>query len=127
MAFTYEVGTDLGNTRLLISDTDRDVHIFEDEEVNTFLNLTAIDGVNDVRLAAAQALDTIARSEALLLKKIKLLDITTDGVALAKELRESASQLREDSNSELGIEVIEMGLTAFTRRQLLINDALRNE
>lgn len=49
----------------------------------------------DVRLAAADALDAIASSQALIQKKIKILDLETDGPALAKALRDHAVTLRK--------------------------------
>lgn len=88
--FTYDAATDLGRVRLLISDIDDQNPIFTDLEIETFL---ALEG-EDVRLAAAQALDTIARNEALVLKVIRTQDLQTDGAKLSAELREHAKSLR---------------------------------
>ncbi len=68
MAFTYDLTTDRGTVRLIITDSDHDNPIFEDNEIDKFLILTAIDGTNDVNLASAMALETIASSEALVQK-----------------------------------------------------------
>lgn len=70
--------------------------LLSDDDIETFLALQA----DDVRLAAAMALDTIATNEALVQKRIKLLDITTDGPAVAKSLREHAAQLREEADGD---------------------------
>lgn len=77
--------------RLLITDTNPEKQIFSNEEIDEFL---AMNG-DDVRLAAAEALETIATSEALTLKVIKLLDLTTDGAKLAETLMKRAEKLRE--------------------------------
>ena len=127
MAFTYDLTTDGGQVRLLITDTDHDNPIFQDNEIDFFLSNTAIDGTNDINLASAQALETIASSEALVQKKIKLLDLTTDGPAVAEALRTSAKLLREQSDSESDVDYIEQNLNVFASRQIIWNDALRQQ
>ncbi len=127
MAFTYDLTTERGQVRLLITDTDHDNPIFQDNEIDFFLSNTAVDGTNDVNLAGAKALETIAASEALVQKKIKLLDLTTDGPAVAKSLREAAALLREQSENEGDIDVIEQNLNVFNARQIIWNDALRQQ
>lgn len=126
MAFTYDITSERGQVRLLITDTDHDNPIFQDNEIDFFLSNTAVDG-NDVNLAGAKALETIAASETLVQKKMKLLDITTDGPAVAKSLREAAALLREQSDSEVDIDVIEQNLNVFSARELIWNDALRQQ
>lgn len=68
-----------------------------DSTIQDFLDIedTAVSGTADIRLAAADALDAIASSQALIQKKIKLLDLSTDGPALAKALRDHAATLRK--------------------------------
>lgn len=90
MVFTYTPGTLAGRVRLLCTDTDADRVIFEDEEIAAFL---AMEGANLCR-AAALALETIAANEALVEKRIKLLDLTTDGPAVATALLARAKELR---------------------------------
>lgn len=58
------------------------------------------DTASAVKLAAADALDIIASSEAMIQKRIKLLDLTTDGPAVADSLRKHAKTLREGIQSE---------------------------
>jgi hypothetical protein len=116
-ANTYDPATDRGYVRLLIPDTD--VHdptrvIFTDAEIDAFLTRQA----SDVRLAAAQALDTIASDEALVSKKIKTQDLSTDGPAVAKELRERASELRRqvaegDADDSGGFHIVEYDPSAW--------------
>lgn len=59
---------------------------------NTLTDLLASEGSD--KLAAAQALDIIANSEVLIQKRITLLDLQTDGPAVARALREGADRLR---------------------------------
>jgi hypothetical protein len=81
--------------RLLITDTNAEKQIFNNEEIDEFL---AMNG-DDVRMAAAEALETIATSEALTLKVIKLLDLSTDGAKLMDTLMKRAEKLREQAES----------------------------
>lgn len=126
MAFTYDVTSDRGKVRLLITDTDENSAIFTDDEIDAFLTMTQIDNENEIRLAAAQALDTLASSEALVQKRIKLLDLQTDGPAVAKELRERAKELRRQVEEEFDFDWAEMALDPFSKRELIIKDALRD-
>lgn len=82
-----------GQVRLLIADTDEEHLTFENDAIDGFLALTG----GDVLLAAAQALDTIATSESLVLKVMTTLDVTTDGAKLADSLRKGATTLREQA------------------------------
>ena len=127
MAFTYDLTTDAGKVRLLITDTDHDNEIFSDSEIDVFLGLTAVDSTNDINLASAVALETIAASEALVQKKIKLLDLTTDGPAVADSLRKAAALLREQSENESYIDWTEINLNTFAARDIIYNDALRTQ
>lgn len=125
MAFTYNQGTDLARVRLLITDTNENSPIFQDEEIQEFLDLTGYDTGNDVFYAAALALETIARSEALVQKRITILDLSTDGPAVAKELRESAKELRRKSEEMAGFEIATMNVNNWTSIDLIINKWLR--
>jgi len=89
---------------MLITDRDEAHALFSDEEIDAFLSME-----NDsVRLAAAAALEAIARSEVLVLKVIETLSLKTDGAAVARELRQSARELREAEDSEGAFAVITM-------------------
>jgi hypothetical protein len=91
---TTDPTTDLGRVRLLISDVDTASPTFTDAEISAFL---ALEGGN-VRLAAAQALDTIASNEALVSKQVRTMDVSTNGPAVAAELRARARALREQAD-----------------------------
>ena len=85
------MSTSTDQVRLLIADTDLDTQLFTTLQIQAFLDLNA----DAVRLAAADALDTIATSELLVSKVIKTQDLATDGAKVAAELRARAKQLRD--------------------------------
>lgn len=98
MSATYTPGaSDKDRVRALIRDTrganpaDPDVAdpLFSDEELADWL-LTE----GHVKLAAAQALDTIGSSEVLTLKVMERQGLRTDGAKVSAELRGRASALR---------------------------------
>jgi len=126
MAFTYVLSTDIGKVRLLTMDNNSSNYTFEDEEVEVFLAMET-----GVKRATALALETIASNEAFVLKRIELLDLKTDGPAVAKELRARAADLRtqaeRDEASEDGgsFDIAEQVVDAFTYRQRQINESLR--
>jgi hypothetical protein len=125
MPFTYDPTTDAGKVRLLARDTDSATvanQFFQDAEIDAFL---ALEG-GDVKLAAADALDAIASSQTLLLKKVKLGDLGTDGPAVAAALREHAKTLRAQVYTmEPAFDIAEMDLNDFSAREILRNDFLR--
>ena len=96
MPFTYDPSTDAGKVRMLARDTVEASALFQDAEITALLDLN--DG--DVRLAAADALDAVASNQVLLLKKVKLGDLGTDGPAVAAALRANAQTLREQANAQ---------------------------
>jgi hypothetical protein len=68
-----------------------DEQLLTDEQLTTLLDANG----EAVRLAAADALETIAASETLTSKKIRTQDLTTDGPAVSAELRALASRQRQ--------------------------------
>lgn len=123
---TYELDTDAGKVRLLISDTNVANPIFSDAEITTFLELET-----NVRRAAALALDTIASNEAQVLKVIRLLDVQTDGASLSKELRARAADLRAQADDvgadDSGFEIAELVVDSQTGHDRIWNQALRGQ
>lgn len=70
-----------------------------DSTIQDYLDLQASDDagsddVDSIRLAAASALDAIASSQALIQKRLNILDLKTDGPAVADALRKHAVSLR---------------------------------
>jgi hypothetical protein len=95
-----------GQVRLLIADvSDPPAQVFTDTQVDAFLALN----VDNVRLAAAQALDVIAVNEALVLKVMTTLDVTTDGAKLADALRKQAAELRKQVADQVAADLDEEG------------------
>lgn len=101
--------------------------LLSDDDIQFFLDLNN----DNVRRAAADALDTIASSEVLIQKRITLLDLKTEGDGVAKSLREHAKRLREaddeasDENDTL-FDYAEMGLGPFNRHKLWWKEHGRN-
>jgi hypothetical protein len=128
MAFTFNVATDVGKVRLLVPDRVSADAVFQDDEVEAFLDLEG--GV--VRRAAALALETIASDNAMTLKVIKLLDLTTDGAktsdALLKRADKLRAQVETDDQAEEGaaFDIAEMVPNSFAWRERVWNEALRD-
>ena len=125
--FTYDPTTDRGRVRMLITDRNAATEIFNDGEIDAYLLMM---GSNVLR-AAALALMTIASEEALQLKVIKLLELTTDGAKLADSLRALALQYQEKADlAEAGeaggaFDIAELVVDDFTYRERLDKEALR--
>lgn len=115
MTFTYDPSSDLGTVRLLCTDTDVANPIFSDEEITAFLTLQG----GSVRYAAASALDCIATSHVLVMKVIRLLDLTTDGAKVAVALRTQAQALREEDDQDGSFDIAEQVLDPFSARDRL--------
>lgn len=104
--------------RALIADLDTTNPIFTDEQLTTYLELNDWDTSykQGVYRAAADGLDAIATSEVLVSKKIRTQDLSTDGPAVAAELRKQASALRakadeEDAKADSFFQIIPFGGT----------------
>lgn len=96
MAFTYDPTTDRGRVRLLLTDIDAPTGVFTDAEIDAFL---ALEG-NNVKRAAAQAIDTNADNEALASKVLTDHQLKTDGAAVANALRARAKTLRAQADND---------------------------
>jgi len=89
---TYDLTSPTGQVRLLINDTSDDP-AFSDGELLGFLALES----QNVKRAAAQAIDTIADDEALTAKVVTAEGLSTNGPAVAAALRARAASLREQA------------------------------
>jgi len=93
--------TNVGKVRVLPGDTDPtnvsggegEYLYFSDTELEALLELHD----DNVKLTAARCMETIAGSQALLLKSWSSDDLTVNGDRIAKELRELAKQLRAEA------------------------------
>lgn len=126
MAFTVNYSTDRGKVRLLISDIDPNNPIFEDDAIDAFLDI-ALDG--NVKRAAAQALLTIAANEVYVQKRIRLLDLQTDGPSEASALRALAKELTSQADTEEVTDAFDWAEIVSTPAQYderIWNERLRN-
>jgi hypothetical protein len=67
MAFNYDLSTSIGKVRLLIADTNSESYIFEDAEIQVFLDLNG----SDLNRAAGQAYETWAADRSKIAKSIQ--------------------------------------------------------
>ena len=98
--------TNVGRVRLLIPDIEersdpRDLRqppslLFTDEQIQAFLDIN--DG--NIKRAAADAKNTIATVQALLLKVLSTDDKSTDGAKLGAELRAQAKRLTDEADAD---------------------------
>lgn len=96
--------------RLLIADLDEgENQIFSDDQLKGFLSIT----LDSVLRAAADALDAIATSEALISKVISTQDRSSDGRAVADALRKHSAALRQRAKEEEDTENDEPFFIAF--------------
>ena len=98
MTFTYLLTTPIGKVRLNCQDTKVDNAIFEDDEIQAFLDQNN----QSIFLAAADALDTIASNQSYVLKVISNNGLSTNGPAVASDLRMHARTLREKVAMNIG-------------------------
>jgi hypothetical protein len=94
MAFTYSASTaaNRDQVRLLIGDTTAATAVFQDEELDIFLALCG----GDPRIAAAQALRTIAANESKFAVFYRVIGgFEMDRRSVARELRDTANKLEE--------------------------------
>ncbi|MEV8638099.1 hypothetical protein AB0395_41250 [Streptosporangium sp. NPDC051023] len=96
MALDYS--TPVGRVRLLIPDTDPATQLLIDPQIQAYLDMEG----GSIKLAAAQALDSIASSEAMVSKVISMNGLSINGPAVAAELRARATGLREQVAEGLG-------------------------
>lgn len=73
--------------------------VFSDDEIAAYL---AMEGQN-VKRAAAQAIDTMADDQALVLKYIQDHQLLTDGAKVADSLRKRAATLRAQAVEDLSL------------------------
>lgn len=129
MTYTYQPTTAIGKVRMLIPDRVEANAVFSDEEIQAYLDMND----SNVRRAAAEALETIASDEAMTLKVISTLDLTTNGASTSAAILERAKILRQqadeaDAGEEGGMfDYAEMTPNAFTRRERVINQTLRDQ
>lgn len=121
MAFTYDLATNRGKLRLRIGDTDSVNVIFQDDEIDEFLSVES----NNLNLAAAFALETMATSAALLAKLEEIGEYKVDSSRMAGALLKSAKVFREREESAPAYGYAEVAHTDFNALQIIVNKLLR--
>jgi len=124
VAFSYDLSTDRGKTRLKIRDTDTaDVtrQIFQDDEIDFFITEAA----SDLNLAAAGALDSIAANAALLAKMEKIGDYSINSTAMAAAVMKVAAHYRSLSEQAPAFGYAEQTLSGFSYWDIVINELQR--
>lgn len=131
MAFTYDLTTDRGKVRLRCydnDDVDVDRQIFTDAEIDAFLTMNG----SIVKLASANALETMAASQIFRLKVMRNMDLTTDGAKVGEALRKLAKALRDDWDEhgdgtyEGMFDWAEFADTRFAKRERIIRQEQRS-
>ncbi len=102
--------TDVADVRALIPDVEAIINpnrpgsepetIFTDSHLASLLRLNRA----NVRLAAADALEVLGTSEALILKVVTTEDLATNGAALMGRYLERARQMRQAAAAEMNAE-----------------------
>jgi hypothetical protein len=127
MTFTYDPTTERGKVRLLIPDRSEASMFFSDAEIDTFLEIE-----EGIQRATALALETMASDQAMTLKVIRVLDLSTDGRSVSQALLERAAKLRsqaaEAEAAEDGgaFDIAEWTVSPFAEREIIWNEALRD-
>jgi len=87
----------ISQVRLFIPDTknESEQYVFEDEELDTFLSFEG----DDVRRAAATALESILTNEGLLHKHIEIMNVEVDSAPTMKEIRMRIDDLRREADA----------------------------
>jgi len=108
---------------------DRDVSnpVFQDEDITAVYNTLER---QSVKRTSAFFLETIATQEALILKVMKNLQLSTDGAKLGAELRAQAGDLRSQADiddASLGgaFDWAEQVFDEFSERERIIKEILR--
>lgn len=123
MAFTYDLSTNRGKLRLRIGDTDSANQIFTDAEIDEFLS-TEGDNLN---LAAAFGLETMASSAALLAKLEEIGDYKVDSSRMSGALLKAAGVFRERELRTPAYGFAEVASTDAGAIQIILNNLLRNQ
>jgi len=124
--FTYDIANNIGIVRLNIADIDTTTTtgarstwtmLFTDEEINVFLARAS----NDVNRASAYALLTIASSNVLLAKMVKIGDYMQDTKMISYYAREQAKMFITMSNETPAFGIAQQSVTDFAAAQIVQN------
>jgi len=123
MSFTFNTSTNIGKVRSLIRDTVEATAILSDEDINVSLSITD----NDILLAAAMSLRSIAINKALLEKSIKAGNYWEDNKGISKALLSLAEKYESMAENIPADAQAEVFATDFNYNEILYNKSLRGE
>ena len=126
--FTYDLTTDIGKFRAIFPDTVESAPLFQDEQIQVFLDLEG-----DLRRARARALEIAAADIVLTLRVTEILGMRVDGASAGRELRLEAQAERErateaDAAADDGagwFDIAEWSIDPPSTRDILAADLLR--
>lgn len=130
MTYTIDMSSYIGLVRLRIFDRDPLNPVFQDEDISAVY--TTLERSN-IKRTAAFLLETIATQQALILKVMKNLQLSTDGAKLADSLRLQAKELRAQADIEdtfldgsTAFDWAEQVFDEFSERELIVKELLRD-
>lgn len=130
MTYTTDISTYIGLVRLRIFDRDVTNPVFQDEDITAVYNTLER---QSIKRTSAFFLETIATQEALILKVIKNLQLSTDGAKLADSLQKQATQLRDQADIEDAFadgrsvfDWAEQVFDVFSERERIVKEILRD-
>lgn len=130
MTYTTDVSTYIGLVRMRIFDRDVTNPVFQDEDITAVYNTLER---SNIKRTAAFFLETIATQEALILKVMKNLQLTTDGAKLADSLQKQAGELRSQADIEdtfldgnTAFDWAEQVFDVFSERERIVKEILRD-
>ena len=126
MSATYVLTSDVGKFRAIFPDTDLSSPLFQDEEIQVFLDLEG-----DLRRARARGLERAASDLVLTLRVTKVLGLEVNGVSAGQELRLEAAAEREkaaeaEARDKPMFDWAEMALDDFSARERIAAELLRS-
>lgn len=123
MAFTFDITTNLGKLRFLIGDMVDSGHVFEDSTLNGALSMES----NDLYMAAADCLRSLAANKALVAKRKSAGNYSEDLTAIARECRETADDYEARAKSTPAEAQAEQIQNDINYNQILQGKAFRGE
>lgn len=129
MTYTTDFTSYIGLVRLRIFDSDPLNPVFQDEAITAVYDTLER---QNIKRTSAFMLETIATQQALILKVMKNLQLSTDGAKLADSLRMQAKELRDQADIEdtfldgsTAFDWAEQVFDPFTERERIIKEILR--
>lgn len=129
MTYSYDLSTTAGLIRLnTLQETDSADPILSDEALLALYTQES----SSIKRASARVLEIIAANQLFILKVQQTLGFSTDGAAVARELRMQAASLREQAVAEEAVDeedtfdIAEQVVNDFALRELLYKTGLRS-